>query len=82
MKPMITRTTTHIIHAHTPEHTPTVRQLFIEYQQWLNFSLCFQGFDKELADLPGKYAAPKWCLYWITKVKAKATRLQHLKTAA
>lgn len=47
----------------TPEQIEIVRKLFIEYQQWLNFSLCFQGFDKELADLPGKYTPPKGRLY-------------------
>lgn len=52
-----------IIPAHTPDHTPTVRQLFIEYQQWLNFSLCFQGFDKELAELPGTYSPPNGRIY-------------------
>jgi ribosomal protein S18 acetylase RimI-like enzyme len=41
----------------------TIRSLFIEYQQWLNVSLCFQGFDKELATLPGKYAPPSGRLY-------------------
>ncbi len=30
----------------------------MEYAQSLNFSLCFQGFDKELAELPGNYAPP------------------------
>ena len=52
-----------IITAATPEHIRTVRLLFMEYQNWLNFSLCFQGFDKELAELPGKYAPPKGRIY-------------------
>jgi len=35
------------------------RGLFAEYQQGLGVSLCFQGFEAELAGLPGDYARPR-----------------------
>jgi putative acetyltransferase len=47
-----------IIDAVTPLQVEAVRGLFVEYAESLGFSLCFQGFDKEIAELPGKYARP------------------------
>lgn len=35
-----------------------VKALFVEYADALDFPLCFQGFDRELATFPGKYAPP------------------------
>ncbi len=48
-----------IVEATTPQQIEQVRTLFLEYAQSLGFSLCFQSFDKELAELPGDYAPPE-----------------------
>lgn len=42
----------------SPEQIAQARELFLEYAQSLGFSLCFQNFDKELAELPGDYVPP------------------------
>src|SRR5215471_7035660 len=47
-----------ILQAHAGEQLRIVRQLFVEYVQSLPISLCFQGFEQELAELPGSYAPP------------------------
>jgi len=39
-----------------------IKTLFREYAESLGFSLAYQDFDKELADFPGKYAAPEGAL--------------------
>jgi putative acetyltransferase len=44
--------------AHTPEDVRRVRRLFRAYADWLEVDLCFQGFERELAELPGCYAPP------------------------
>jgi putative acetyltransferase len=49
--------------AESAEDITRVRRLFLEYAESLGFSLCFQGFDQELAELPGKYAPPTGRLY-------------------
>ncbi len=44
-----------LIQAQTPEQIDQARCLFREYADWLQIDLCFQNFEKELAELPGDY---------------------------
>lgn len=52
-----------IVPAESPAQIQQIRELFLEYATSLGFSLCFQGFDRELAGLPGDYAPPGGRLY-------------------
>ena len=45
------------------EDVEAAKALFREYETWFGMSLCFQGFEDELANLPGKYAPPEGRLF-------------------
>jgi GNAT superfamily N-acetyltransferase len=47
-----------VVHA-GPEQMEAVRALFREYADWLRADVCLQSFERELAELPGAYAAPR-----------------------
>ncbi|MBL8880764.1 MAG: GNAT family N-acetyltransferase [Phycisphaerales bacterium] len=46
----------------TPAEIDFARALFREYQQSLQIELCFQSFEEELANLPGKFTEPHGCI--------------------
>lgn len=48
--------------AESADDVDAVRELFRDYQETLGVDLGFQGFDRELAELPGSYAPPRGLL--------------------
>jgi putative acetyltransferase len=69
--------------AESPQQIACIRELFLEYAESLGFSLCFQGFDKELAELPGDYSPPDGRLILATSkgVPAGCVALHKLDSA-
>jgi putative acetyltransferase len=55
---MDTQSLLRIVRAETEAEVAAVRELFVEYQQWLGVDLSFQAFAEELASLPGGYGPP------------------------
>jgi putative acetyltransferase len=47
-----------IVQAESDQQISDARLLFREYETWFGLDLCFQGFEREVAELPGKYVEP------------------------
>jgi GNAT superfamily N-acetyltransferase len=54
-----------ILPARSADEIAMVKTLFREYAASLGVSLCFQGFDQELAEMPGAYASPAGRLFLV-----------------
>lgn len=55
-----------IVRATSAEQIATARVLFKEYEASLGIELTFQGFAREVAELPGAYAPPAGRLFLAT----------------
>ncbi|EFO30509.1 acetyltransferase [Roseibium sp. TrichSKD4] len=52
-----------ILKADTEADLADIRRLFRAYTDWLGIDLSYQGFEEELAGLPGKYVTPDGALF-------------------
>ncbi len=55
-----------IVRATSPDQMVVARMLFKEYEAALGIELSFQGFAREVAELPGAYAPPAGRLFLAT----------------
>jgi len=51
-----------VVSAQSGGELESIRRLFREYSELVSAALCFQGFEDELAGLPGKYVPPEGLL--------------------
>lgn len=68
-----------ILPAEGADDLAAARALFLAYAQSLDFSLCFQGFDEELAALPGKYAPAMKGALLLAKLDGRAVGVVGLR---
>jgi ribosomal protein S18 acetylase RimI-like enzyme len=59
-----------IIVAVTPADFNAGKQKFLEYAESLGFSICFQNFEQELADIQVQYNTPGGCLLLVKNGEA------------
>lgn len=69
-----------VTHAQSAAEIESVRSLILEYQQGLGIDLGFQGFEAELAALPGAYAPPggRLLLAWHQQTAVGCVALQRI----
>jgi len=72
---------TTIIQAATQDEVEVARVLLREYEAWFGLDLCFQDFESEVRDLPGKYAPPdgRLLLAYVGDVAAGCVALRKLE---
>lgn len=76
---MQTTPTITIAPAESADDLAAAGRLFLAYAQSLDFSLCFQGFDEELAGLPGKYAPEQRGALLLAKLDGRAVGVVGLR---
>ena len=70
-----------VVEARAAGELAACRELFQEYQRELRVSLCFQGFEQELAALPGEFAQPSGGL-WLATAQSEAAGCVALRKLA
>jgi putative acetyltransferase len=72
-----------LLQPQAPEEIDAARAIFLEYAQGLGIDLAFQGFEQELAALPGDYAPPRGALVlaWVDGALAGCCAIRPLDTS-